>query len=564
MNKFFTLILSSLLFAGSAHAGSLITESIRQTGNIAVETGEAVTINGLRLKTKSHSTNVKKAPAGTSVMTDVITEVKGRTQYMTKTPRGYVLRNEMILEYGGSFATDIVYGDNNDVYFLNPMSMVRTDTYVRGTIEGDRIVVELPQTVLKENLGTDAQPVWEGFNLSAMKLAVVKGPDGNETLTYVIDEDVTSVYYTIDDDGTLTLGGLGRDGLLGLSYCSDGEWTGDGDLSQEFVPYNRELVTLPEGIKLENYALVIGQNGFMIKAGFTDDAVYLVGLLPYIPDGVVKADIKDGIASISQHQLVGLYDTYFITTRCGVFERKGSKKIVFTDGPYEMTFDDKTKEFSAVDPDKIFIFNAAENTVKDFVYFMNLAFRYQDSMSGTPSNPTELKYREDDYFYNGFYTFQFNVPNVATNGNVIDLDNMYYSIFIDGEIMEFSTEEGYYPGIPDDEIWDELPCTFSNGFDINGNGTTYSIGLYPEGITTIGVQIYYYNGKERTESAIMTLNLENGKVTNDVDTIHSNNIVSTTYYDLQGCRVENPAGGIFIRHDTLDNGDVIVSKTIRK
>lgn len=563
MNKLFTFMFCGVALAGSVLAENSIGDYSTLLLGVLNETEGEVTINGLRLDAPGLSSSKRELSTRSESSNEVIVDVEGTTRYMVKNSRGYYVRTDgTVTGYEGTFATPVVYGPENEVYIINPITTLVTDTYVRGTIEGDKIEVPLPQTIVWENVGAVNNPIWEGFELRIMKAAQVAGPNGEEMMTFVIDEDKNSVYYTIGKDGSLTMENLGPDRILGVSRTPGGEWMGFGDVSQSFTPYPKEIMSVPEGVRLEDYSFITPTGGRILKVGFDDSAAYFVDLVPYIPGGVVKADMKDGLASIAQDQFFGIYDNYFIITKCGKFERKGSKRIVLTEGSYDMTFDSDTKEFRAVDPDLLLIFNASELEVNSFYYFQNLSMKYQASMEGTPTPPTGLQFIDEKY---SDQTFQFSISNVGTNGNVLDFENMYYSIYLDGEILEFTSEDGGYPGIPEDEIWDEIPCSFVNGNDIMGNGQTYRVVIYPEGITTIGVQLVYYYGKERTESDIMTLNLETGKVTSSgVNEIMSGNPASTTYFDLSGRKVEHPSGGIFVKRVIYENGSVSVSKIICK
>lgn len=562
MNKQLTLMLCGLFLSGAALAENRIGDDRPFLPHAVNVTEREVTVNGLRLDAPGLPSSKTELSTISESSNEVIVEAEGTTRYMVKNSSGYFVKNGSVTGYEGEFATTVVYGSENDVYIINPLTTLITDTYVRGTIEGNKIEVALPQTLIWENLGTANDPMWEGFELRVMKLEKVTGANGEEMLTYVVDEDKNSVYYTIDEDGGLTMENLGQVGMLGVVRKPGGEWIGYGDVSQSFTPYPRELVTLPEGIQLEDYSFVTATGGRIVKVGFDKDAAYFVDLVPYIPNGVIKADFKDGVASIVQDQFFGIYDNYFIITKCGNFERKGSKRIVLTEGSYDMTFDSETKEFRAVDPERLLIFNASEWEVNSFYYFQNLSIKYQDSMEGIPTPPTGLEFMDDKY---SDQTFQFSISNVGANGNVLDFENLYYSIYLDDEILEFTSEDGCYPGIPEDEIWDEIPCSFINGDDIMGNGQTYRVIIYPEGITTVGVQLVYYCGKERTQSEIMTLNLETGKVTSSgVNEIIAGNPVSTTYFDLSGRKVAHPSGGIFVKRVIDEDGKVSVSKIICK
>lgn len=527
------------------------------------------------------------------VVTPVITDPKGERVEYLKESAG-ITTNWMIgtYVYQGSNPSEVVW-DGDDVYIKDIISDVDAGSYVKGTISGDKITLTLPQTIVFYD------DMEFGYNLVMLKIdSYFDEEDGEEYIDYVLDDSITEVDFIMGEDGYFYLdlpGGFDGEDFpehaLGLVYTDvdpyyDGYFAGYCDFAQEYSVFEMESNVIPDGVTLETYVTTESEAGFgyTVNVGFDEDTIYLQGLSSYMPEGVVIGKMeKSGdnyIVKISQDQYVGLFENlYFIFTKAVAInpdydeDDMDSEYLILApeDAEVELIYNPETKTFTYGDSPYMLCLNTSLQSIYYLDLFFDINLKYQSEFSGVPSNPESLMFIPFAQYY-GYDVFDFTLPNISTDGSVLDMDCMYYSIFIDGEIMEFQEEEGVdsngfevimYEGLP--EPTTIIPLTLNNGNDIWSSYNSAEIGIYFDGFTTIGVQsVYVYDGVT-TRSAIVEFDIETGEITTSVGTIgNSPEIESVEFYDLNGRRISRPDNGIYIMRCKNSDGSTTVKKIVRK
>lgn len=534
-----TLILSTILlglsgistFAKSSHKDIPAGEfSFHETMEVKKE------------KTPEEKNLATRAEFEEQPLTEVIYEAKGKSKAYVRTIKG--------LDWGDpiqeDFATNIVFGDNNEVYFYNAIGRTNSmgyGSYVKGELKDGKIIVPVPQTLVAYDGG-----VW-GRNFSLME----KVDNGEYEVS-----DIPYVTYDYDSETGIIkseLPGEDEEYILAITYSFDSTWSYIGDFSQVYTPYDDNFVEIPDGVELEVYYINDGNYGYPVEVGINGNNLYIKGMSLYISNGVVKGEIDGDTAYIPQDELIGTVLGNFIWTKIILFDPVTELALAPENDKYALSIDLENKIIKSADPEPIFAFNCALDRVFYYDFFWNFSLLMQTDFAGTPVNPNGLGFDGDDFrdFY-GLYGFHFNISNISTDGRVLDPGYLYYSIFIDGDILEFEEIEGMYgylyPYI--EGIQTRIPFDFSNSYDIDFESQTGRfIGIYPDGLTTIGVQaIYEYEGVT-TFSDIITLNVETNEITTEpaaVNSINNDKKVPQGIYNLQGLKVnsENLKKGLYI------------------
>ena len=566
MRKNFSLIALGCMLSGTAMAmpqkmeqQDLLNPENRHAEMIINRNGKEMTVRHLN------------APAREMEITPIILDVEGREQTMSKSSAGLYLYGGLMIssyEMTDGLAT-VVYGDNNDIYFYNILSNGVTNTYVKGEIDGNIINMSLPQTVyFYESYGF-------GYNLAVIKYEEWE-EDGNMFVGGEYCEDITNVTFTIEEDGTISLNLPGEPGeyVLGYVWTDDSTWSYYGDFYQNYTPVEIDLYSMPEGVATETYLAIKDGLGYPVEVAVDGDYLYFKGLCQELPDGVVRADYDaaTGIASIPQDQNVGIAGSYLIITKV-IFDDLVSEFVL---GPETMTYDlvvdlenkvIESKYYEGFDSQPYLCFNAAPDRVFYLEYMRDIIMQVQSSYAGTPTDAYNL-YTDDIYFpYTGFIYFYFDATEVSTERKLLDVDHLYYQVFIDDELMEFEYDPENeplpaYDGL--NEPTTQIPYTLSNGWDIVASGITHNIALYFEGFDTLGIRMVYHYQGVTTYSNVVTLNINTGQITTGVNNIDSQDIINIEYYDLQGRRISNPDNGIFVKRMTLNDGTVITRKVARR
>lgn len=502
---------------------------------------------------------MKKSPAKAALSpADIITTVEGEKQEMIITGSGYYPYWGIGLAWfeNEETASNIVYGDNDEVYIYNIIPLFPVNAYVKGVKKDDRIVVDLPQIVYWED---EAE---EGYLVDLYQYEAETLPTGGVSWDYV-PSDVSSLSLIVNEDGSMKADGLSMEGLvLAAGYCSDGAWAFYTTWDLSMTPFNEVEVSVPEDIEVsEDFwsmkceELGYGWNFSFAQAG---EEIYFQGMSPYMPDAWVKATVEYGdseaYVSIAQDQYIGTYGGSYVYTKCvkiGVDEW-GDEDFVFMpeDYQYQLVWDYEENTMVPKDPEVILLFNGSKNSVYYVDYFDEFVIMHQDSFDGVPMDPYDLLYVDfmEDY---GELQFVFFAPGFTEDGDVLMIDDLSYVIYVNGDQWTFDAAEY---GLEEDLT--EIPWNLKSDY-IGAYGSQHVVIFFVEGISSLGVQsVYKYDGKE-TRSEIVTIDLDPDAV-GTVDA--GKKVASVKYYGLDGREVTNPATGIFVKRVVFEDGSVATFK----
>lgn len=477
--------------------------------------------------------------------TPIIKNPVGTYKYYTKDIKGLSQSQTgyEIFEENGD-ATSIVFGANNTVFIQELHPFYNFKTYVSGTIKNGVITVSLPQTVTDDFYYT-GYPV----NLCMVKKR------GN---TYDVT-DIDHVDYIYNEEtGSLTLDLPGDNGEYALGYCfTNGAWTEEGILSESYKPFNG-VNTLPADSKESQYMYREGDFGFPLFVSKDENNVYFRGMSPNFPQGVVIAKIDGNKATIPQNQIIGAAYGNWVYTKV----MSNMTQMIVNSATYSMNVDWTANVFTGNDYMYSMVLLAGPESSPYYLEpFNNFSIYIQESYAGTPSNPKGVTVNTD-IIDMGIYILAFELSTLSTTNNVLLEDNLYYRVYVNGDLYEFEENEddGIYMGLGGDVT--DVPFLFNNGSDIVAwSYTLRTINLYLEGVSTIGVQqVYKYDGQE-TVSDILTYTIPEDA---GVNAIEGSSVLSESFYNLSGQKIENPSNGIFIRKTQLSSGETVTSKIIRK
>ena len=508
------------------------------------------------------SSRMMKAPAKAFSSADVITSVEGKVQDMAVTGTGYFSFYEYVFKYENEVsASQVVYGENDEVYFLDILPYAAADSYVKGIRNGDKIEISLPQPVLYyDDYGY-------GYQLCMLDYEEETSEDGEVSGWYYMN-DVDSVTVSVAEDGSMMIEGISESRILGLAYTDDSEWIGYGAMDLSMAPFNEAKVTPPSDFEVSDGFWLNGLDGYALPVNWAQgyDEMYFQGLGSYMPNGWMMGTVEYGddaaTISIAQNQYMGIAAGSFIYTKCVSFlefDEYGevvSGALLPDDYKYELVWNYEDNTIVSKDPDVYLVLNFGKDEVAPLDNMKDIKLVHQDDFAGTPANPYGLtfdpSYYEDPYVPYG--EFKFCVPAVSTEGDYLQADNLSYVLYVDGEEWEFDADEYELA-----ENMVEIPWDFSVYFIYNFGGVLREVDFFVEGITTLGVQsVYRYNGEE-TRSEIVTLDLEADP--DAVGTVNAGKkVASVKYYSLDGREMANPAAGIFVKRVTFEDGSVATYK----
>lgn len=396
----------------------------------------------------------------------------------------------------------VVFGADNKVYFKNLVSQADLRTWVVGTISGDKITINLPQTVWDTGEGYCLEVVKMALN--ADRTAYERTMDQTITLNY---DATTGVIST--PNGNMKTGYE----IIGLSYDDDQSWAGYGDWNVTFEKVTDTLVEAPAGLTTETYSLAAdGYTGSLVKVGFVGNDVYVQGIDANLPENWIKGTIDGNKVTFKNGQYVG------------GDEVAGSHQYLMSataEQKYDSTWDEYYTEYTLSDADITFDYDAATKTLSNSNMFLlnggktevNYLYVFDKAViapftevAATPAAPVvELTENGFDYYSYGYGwgAIYFDLKTSDVNGNYTLPEKTSYKLWVkvNGEVKPLSLS--YYDYIYQQvETINEIPYDYTDGWDIGNSGSNKYVYYYVVGPEAYGVQTIYRGGGEEHASEI--------------------------------------------------------------
>lgn len=455
----------------------------------------------------------------------------------------------------------IVYCDDNTVYIKNPISQFATNSYIKGTIDGDEITVKLPQPIYQEDYDGEV------YNYQIERLAYSEDEEGG---WYYRDENSSEVKFTLRNDSVIWAEDTLGDVMLGL--CDDtGEWMGYGDYNMVYSKVTDTVVEAPADMTCEDWVLKANDDGHFVKVGFSGKDVYVGGIYETMPDAFVKGTIDGDKVVFKSGQYLGPDESL----NCHAYFVTGGSEMVWDDvymewysSPYlteqiELSYDAEAKTMIADSKNDSTMFI---NSGKAHIYYIEAfdapEFRYQAPIEGAvkPATPEFLSLSPYDEYY-GYGYIDFIVPKFDVDGRMLDTDKMHYNLFIDDELFTFYPDE--YIALTEEMT--DVPYDFTDSYDIYDYGTEKMIYFYTTGFEKIGVRsTYTADNGESKDSEIAWYYVNGGTVGINAAEAGAKGVKSVVYTDLSGRRVAKPVRGIYIKTEVYDDGTQKSVKMLRR
>ena len=455
----------------------------------------------------------------------------------------------------------IVYCDDNTVYIKNPISQFATNSYIKGTIDGDEITVKLPQPIYQEDYDGEV------YNYQIERLAYSEDEEGG---WYYRDENSSEVKFTLRNDSVIWAEDTLGDVMLGL--CDDtGEWMGYGDYNMVYSKVTDTVVEAPADMTCEDWVLKANDDGHFVKVGFSGKDVYVGGIYETMPDAFVKGTIDGDKVVFKSGQYLGPDESL----NCHAYFVTGGSEMVWDDvymewysssymtEQIELSYDAEAKTMIADSKNDSTMFI---NSGKAHIYYIEAfdapEFRYQAPIEGAvkPATPEFLSLSPYDEYY-GYGYIDFIVPKFDVDGRMLDTDKMHYNLFIDDELFTFYPDE--YIALTEEMT--NVPYDFTDSYDIYDYGTEKMIYFYTTGFEKIGVRsTYTADNGESKDSEIAWYYVNGGTVGINAAEAGAKGVKSVVYTDLSGRRVAKPVRGIYIKTEVYDDGTQKSVKMLRR
>lgn len=561
----------------------------RHVPGMSVKGSESLSVNlkSLSEMQPQHKADRKAAPrkvkkhvdVGPSEDMPIITEAPdgvSTTYVRTGIAWGYNFLFGLIVQPSDGSINQFVVTEDNKVYFNNIFSLTYVDAWLEGEVKDGKYSFSFPQHIEhdEEDYGTPDEPDIEIDDYYAVVLEFVDDEDGG---WYYPAEDQTYTF-TVNPDGSLTADN--PDLMIGACQWEDGTEYGEesywgwiilGDQYETFSELTAVAEPAPDEVEFENWTLVDGPFATAVEVGFLDGKCYLKGFTPDYPDLMdtpVVGNVEEGKIVFPSGQYLGVIEdylttAYFITGETSVLEDEY--------GPYE-TFDmtdnvvfDYSKEENLLKTLSAFCISSAADKVLYYQMFSDVAIKKPDADAKITAlkQPVLDAFEEADPDWGMPTNVMFFLPMTDEDYNILDTEKYFWNLLLDDDVYVFAADE--YVGLadmfgPDFEMTD-VPYGFYDGCDFWGGWSgNEDFFLYAEGYETLAVRGVYKEGDNVIYSPLLYVVGEPSAVKE----IENSEVVSTSYFDLQGRKLPNPIPGLCIRADKMADGSVHYVKVVRK
>lgn len=433
------------------------------------------------------------------------------------------------------YCTQIVV-NGNDIYVHNIIrEYTGISSWIKGTIGTDGIVeFALPQPVAKDPKGSLLYASMLKESTNGTTTTLVPDPENpnlrmswdGKTLTQILPQSATPSRFN---------------GLIGLT-AENGTFMSYGERDVKFTIFNETPAAPAADITTTSYTASYNNEWnepytTRVELGIDGETAWLKGLASYIPDAWIKGSVNtDGSITFASAQYLGIYNNYFIYFYAAEDDATTSSiKYNWLDN---FTL---TKTDNGWQADKYGMVNLGKGHPWFGYGIENLKLSEISNLDPTPQNP---EWGEPEWDHNdNMGVGDFFISEVDANGQALDVNNLYYRLFYDGEPA---------PG-------DELRKYGTDYDDIMYIGEGWHFALFFEPLKTMGVQAVYKVGDKEYSSEVVTYTFDNGGI-GDI-TAGNAEVISTEYYNLTGARLSEPSG-LCIRRSTYADGKVKAEKVI--
>ncbi|MBQ8066686.1 MAG: choice-of-anchor J domain-containing protein [Prevotella sp.] len=421
-------------------------------------------------------TPVQKAVKTTASHANRVAKVEGVDELVTL-PAGAA--TETYYTASGNFYVSTESGWSNataDMPSVN-VAVVGTDIYIqglaywfkegwiKGTLEGTTATFPNGQLIGSDDYGDEF---------------IVGSNDGSTVSDIVFTYDVAGGSLTAVTPYILESGAA--DKISAYCYWNSPVFTKE-------KPAGPEVVTLPEGVELVEYALTYETSAGAAGSGraavaVDGDDVYFQGFSSYIPDALIKGTKVGNTITFPADQYLGSYAGY--------------DSYLYSEATF--TYDEATDTYSSTDH----VYSVLGGQYYDANYY-NPVLKGIVEKAAMPANPEITGLTNSTQGY-GYY-ITFNVPNVDVNGDGLVSSKLSYKIYTDIEkdVQPLTFTSATHDRLTEDMT--EIPFGFTEGYDFYST-QIFLNDLYSADWNKIGIQSIYRGGDEENVTEIQWFDIK--------------------------------------------------------
>lgn len=404
----------------------------------------------------------------------------------------------------------IVEGDDGYLYLRDPFSRFAYGSWIKGRLEGDTVTFDFPQFMYSEQSG--------GYTLDCYASRMVLSDDAS---TFVLDPDRQDMKF-LWKDGCLTQ--LEEDPVLGMSTWvpelgNMWFWVGYADYNIRIEPLKRQVINLPDEVETESYMLCFWpdddtEDYRMTDVVFDRQDLYMNNLSNTNPQAWIRGSYDGEELRFYSNDYLGIsFRMNGYDPDQHIFSKTAREVKTYAEsGSYQSDYyptdyiDFQRDEAGILHSDSVLAANAGTRRVYAEVIYRRPSLHRFIETAGTPSDPV-FAYVSEYSPTSGYGLMTISMPKLTTTGQRMNLNELFYRIYLDDDMMTFYPDEYWYVNEPTME----MPYAHVDKRDFNIDVDLHRIFYYQSGFDRIGVQMVYYGGGEENRSNIVYYNLQSGE-----------------------------------------------------
>ncbi len=492
----------------------------------------------------------------------VMEQPAGELKTYDRAGYAYYYSGEYIRRGAQTGTIDIVFGDNNKVYFKQPLSKLEINSWVEGTLSEDGTTITVP---LGQNVAYDAE-----VN-DVITLAVLDYDEDYEE--FEVRNSAHVVQFSISGD-KISLIGTSSSVVFGAIYTNSQEWAGYADYYSVYTPTTQAqdvLVELPAGVETQVYTFQAnGYDGtafkYNVNVGVDNNDVYIQGIFSDVPQSWIKGTRQGNTVTFAQDQYIGQVANKPNYMAGAQTNASGSKDIC----DFVLNYNEATDTYTNATDYLI------QNTTKGVVYyvqaFSNIVIT-RDANDGAYTIPyyqgfetqaafsefTVINANNDDrtWTYGGSVgqnvTYQWNANNAADDWlitpAIIMTPGATYEFGLDAKASGYTERLEVLLGTGttvESMLVPVIPVTEIDGYEVTNLTGRFTVPANKaDGKYYIG--IHAISDADKFTLTIDNLSLDVA-VVSAIDDINAARVQDDNYYDLMGRKMNpnNLPAGIYI------------------
>ena len=492
----------------------------------------------------------------------VMEQPAGELKTYDRAGYAYYYSGEYVRRGAQTGTIDIVFGENNKVYFKQPLSKLEINSWIEGTLSEDGKTITVP---MGQNVAYDSE------QNEVITLAVLDYDEDYEE--FEVRNNAHEIQFSVSED-KISLIGTSAYVVFGGIYANSKTWAGYADYSSVYTPTTQAedvLVELPEGVETQVYTFEAnGYDGtpfkYNVNVGVTGNEVYIQGLFSDVPNSWIKGIKEGNTVTFAQDQYIGQVAGKPNYMAGGQTNAEGKKDIC----DFVLNYDEATDTYTNVTDYLV------QNTTKGVIYYVqafNNIVITRDENDGAYTIPYNQGFETQAAFseftvinanndsrtwtYGGTIgqnvTYQWDTNNAADDWLItpalIMEDGVEYEFGIDAKASGYP--ERFEVKIGTEPTAEAMTQTIVEAVEIDGYEMTHHSGRFTVPASKASGK-YYIGIHAISDANQFVLTLDNiSVVAADPSAISNINVDKTqdnNYYDLMGRKMDgnNLPAGIYI------------------